>query len=276
MAEVSPVGFWLGQLRALGPANVLVWGLGLGFALFDRAARPWRPLALLYLSVALFLMLGGRSRVSYLAVAYPMLFALGGLAWERLTAGRVATRRALIAVVGVLGLIPIPFALPVLPVDDFIRFQQALGMAPGTEERHRVGPLPQHYADMFGWRELVAAVAKAHRELAPAERRSAVVLGQNYGDAGAVDVLGRRYGLPRAVSGHNNYWLWGPGDWDGRVMIVIDDQDGDGPALFDRWERVGSFDHPLAMPYERHQNIYVGRGFRLDPARAWEMLKHYD
>jgi hypothetical protein len=129
---------------------------------------------------------------------------------------------------------------------------------------------------MFGWEELVAAVARAHRGLPPAERERAVVYGQNYGEAGAVDVLGRRFGLPRALSGHNNYWLWGPDAWDGGVMIVIDDQDGDGPALFEHWERVGSFDHPYAMPYERRQNVYVGRGFRQDPAKAWAGFKSYN
>jgi 4-amino-4-deoxy-L-arabinose transferase-like glycosyltransferase len=142
MIEVSVVDFWTRQLMSAGPANALVWLPGLGFALFARAARAWRLLAIVYLTAAGILMLGGSSRASYLAVAYPMLLALGGVAWESFTAGRVGLRPALLAIVVLLGLVPIPFALPVLPVEGFIRYQAALGMTPETEERHAMGPLP--------------------------------------------------------------------------------------------------------------------------------------
>src|SRR5678810_1171318 len=94
------------------------------------------------------------------------------------------------------------------------------------------------------------------------DRARAVVFGQNYGEAGAVDVLGCRLGLPRAISGHNDYGLWGPGDWDGKVMIVIGGDRADNGAFFDSVEVVGTWDHPLAMPYERGLDISIARGFK--------------
>ena len=109
-----------------------------------------------------------------------------------------ALRGVIFAVVLALGLVPIPFALPLLPVDRFIFYQQSLHMTPSTEEHLQVGLLPQHYADMFGWEEMVREVAAAYEMLSPEERKHVVVFGQNYGEAGAIDVLGKKYGPPRA------------------------------------------------------------------------------
>jgi hypothetical protein len=276
MVAVSIPGFLLGQFLTMGPANALVYLPGLAFALLAPSGRPWRILAVMFLSVAAVLVSAGTSRASYLAAAYPMLLALGGAAWEQWTARRPRLlRAALIAVVALLGLPLVPMALPILPVETFIRYQAALGLQPSTEERTRVGPLPQHYADMFGWDELVDLVARAYQKLTPEERAHAVVFGQNYGEAGAVDVLGPRRGLPRAISGHNSYYLWGPGSWDGRVLIIIGGDEPDNAAWFDSLERVGTWDAPYAMPYERGLGIFIGRGFRYPPKEAWPKLKHF-
>jgi len=255
---------------------VLVYLPGLLYGLLSRTARPWRILGVLFLSVAALLIAAGSSRASYLAVAYPPLFALGGLAWERWTAGRDRwVREPFLALVALLGLPMIPFALPVLPVDLYLKYQSALGQRPTTEERKQVGPLPQGYADMFGWPELVAEVEKAAARLTPEERAHAVVFGQNYGEASAVNVLGKRLGLPPAVSGHNNYALWGPGDWDGKAMIIIGGDPADNAQFFESVERVGVWSHPYAMPYERGLDISIGRGFRGSPAEVWARLRHF-
>ncbi len=277
MVTVGWGEFVLKQIRDVGHGSALVWIPGVVFALIARGGRPWRILAWIYLSVALLLLVGGKSRASYLAIAYPMLMALGGVAWERLLA-RPPWRRlrpALPALIAALGLIAVPFALPVLPVDTFIRYQSALGQGARTEEHQEVGPLSQQYADMFGWEEMTALVDSAYRRLTPEERKHARVFGQNYGEAGAIDVLGRRYGLPRAVSGHNSYWLWGPGDWDGSVLIIIGGDRPDNAAFFEQIEIVGQTRSPYAMPYERGLDVSIGRRLRMPVARAWPALKHY-
>jgi len=276
MAAVSPREFVAGQFLVMGMGNVLVYLPGLLYALFARSGRAWRIFSLLFLAVAVVLVAAGTSRANYLAVAYPPLFALGGMAWERWSAHapRLA-RGALLAVIILLGLPWIPLALPVLPVGEYIRYQAALGRKPSTEERKEVGPLPQHYADMYGWDELVAEVGKAFARLTPEEKKRAVVFGQNYGEAGAIDVLGRKLGLPAAVSGHNNYGLWGPGKWDGSVVIIIGGDRPDNAAFFDSVEVVGTWDHPYAMPYERHLDISIGRGLKSPPQAVWAQLRHY-
>ncbi len=184
-------------------------------------------------------------------------------------------RAGLVAIVAAMGLVGAPLALPILPVKSLLAYQTALGMAPKTEERQEVGPLSQHDADMFGWDELAAMVARARDRLTPEERRHARVFGQNYGEAGAVDVLGRRYGLPPAISGHNSYWMWGPEGWDGRVLIIIGGDPDDNAKWFDQVEIVGTVSSPYAMPYERGLNVSIGRGLKMPVAEAWPKLKRF-
>jgi len=138
-----------------------------------------------------------------------------------------------------------------------------------------MGPLSQQYADMFGWDEMTALVARAAARLTPEERAHCRVFGQNYGEAGAIDVLGRRLGLPRALSGHNSYWMWGPGDWDGSVLIIIGGDRDDNAVFFDHIEIVGQTSSPYSMPYERGLDVSIGRGLRMPVAQAWPRLKHF-
>jgi hypothetical protein len=276
MVAVSPLGFMGGQVLSMNPVTLPLWLGGLLWLLFSRAGREGRPLAVMYLAVALFLTAGGRSRASYLAPAYVTLYAAGSVAFERITAARPRMLRAsAVALVAALGLVALPMALPVLPVDTYIAYAKALGMAPSTEEHHRMGLLPQHYADMFGWPELVDEVEKAYRSLAPEERARCSIFAQNYGEAGAITVLGAGRGLPPALSGHNNFWLWGPGTRSAEVMIIVGGDPEDNSKVFREVTRVGTATSKYAMPYEQDMPIYVGRGLKIPVSELWPMVRRY-
>jgi hypothetical protein len=276
MVAVSPLAFMGGQVLSMNPVTLPLWLGGLLWLLLSRAGREGRPLAVMYLAVAAFLMAGGRSRASYLAPAYVTLFAAGAAAFERITAARPRMlRAATAALVAVMGLVALPLALPVLPVDVYIRYAKALGMAPSTEEHHRMGLLPQHYADMFGWPELVDEVEKAYGSLTPEEQARCSIFAQNYGEAGAITVLGARRGLPPALSGHNNFWLWGPGERSGDVMIVVGGDPEDNARVFREIVRAGTATSKYAMPYEQDMPIYIGRGLKIPLRELWPQLRHY-
>jgi hypothetical protein len=260
----------------MNPVTLPLWLGGLIWLLFSRAGRPGRPLAVMYLAVAAFLMAGGRSRASYLAPAYVSLFAAGAVAFEGWTSSRPrALRAAAVGLMLVAGAALMPFALPVLPVESYIRYAKSLGMAPSTEENLRIGLLPQHYADMFGWEELVDEVEKAYRSLSPEEQARVSIFGQNYGEAGAITVLGRRRGLPPALSGHNNFWLWGPGERSGDVMIVVGGDRDDNERVFRHLEQVGIVRSKYAMPYEQDMPVYIGRGLQIPVSDLWPMVRRY-
>ena len=98
-----------------------------------------------------------------------------------------------------------PMALPVLPVDSYISYAAALGIGPSTAERKELAELPQFYADMHGWETIVDTVAGVYETLPLEDRKRAAIFTFNYGDAGAIDLLGRKRGLPPAIGGHDNY-----------------------------------------------------------------------
>ena len=113
-------------------------------------------------------------------------------------------------------------------------YVRAVGLSAPKDQRDRLGALPLHFAQRFGWPELTAAVAEAYRMLTPEERRRVGVLTYRYHEAGAIDVFGRAEGLPYAIAPHNNYWLWGPGDYTGEVMLVVSDSEASLTGIFEQ------------------------------------------
>ena len=157
----------------------------------------------------------------------------------------------------------------------FIAYQDALGIKAPDTETHRKGLLPQQYADMFGWPEMAAVVAKAYHSLSPEERARCAIFGQNYGQAGAIDLFGPRLGLPKALSAHQNYFLWGPRGYTGEIMLVMDDERETLEEIFESVIEVGVVDHPLAMPYERQKPLHLCRGIKVPIHELWPRIKKW-
>jgi len=130
--------------------------------------------------------------------------------------------------------------------------------------------------DRLGWDELTAAVAGVRDGLPPDERAAACVLTANYGEAGAIDLLGPARGLPPAISGHNNYWLWGPGACSGQVVIAVGLPPGELAALFDAVTPAGAVSCVYCVPEERGAPLAVCRHPRGRLAELWPRLKHFN
>jgi 4-amino-4-deoxy-L-arabinose transferase-like glycosyltransferase len=279
MIAVAPLDFFLGQMVTMHPFTLPLWLGGLVFLFVHPAGARYRLLGWMYVTVFLILMLNGASRSGYLAPAYTWLFAAGGVAIEKVLGHRrrlAWLQPALIVVLLIGGALIAPLAIPVLPVNTFIRYATAIGVAPSAEERHELGPLPQFYADMHGWDAIVATVAGVYRRLPADDRAAARILAPDYGIAGAIDVLGRSQGLPPAISGHNNYWLWGPRDWDGRVLIVIGGDETRLRARFEQVDRVATLMCGYCMPYENDRPVWIARRLRGSVEAFWTAVKHYD
>ena len=280
MQRVNPLDFLRIQVRVHHPLLFPLWLGGLGWLLFGRSARALRPLGITYLVVLGLLVFNGTSRANYLSPAYPMLLAAGATALGAWLARRESVARwvrpaAFVAVVAAAAPF-LPLTLPILPVDDYVRYADRMGMRPSTEERKAVGRLPQFFADMQGWDDLARAIAAVYHGLPAEEQAHCGIYCANYGEAGAVEVIGRRLGLPPPISSHNNYWLWGPGPADRTVMILYGSQRADAERVFERVEEAAIFRTPDCMPYETDNPILVCRGLRLPLADAWARTKHYD
>ncbi|HEX3131528.1 MAG TPA: glycosyltransferase family 39 protein [Thermoanaerobaculia bacterium] len=266
---LSPLAFFAEQIKQMHPLTFPVWFAGLVW-LF-RSSR-YRVLAWVYVA-AFLVLITQSSKAYYLAPAYPPLFAAGAVAFE--TWIRRPVLRAAVAVLLLAGgAVTAPLTLPVLSEEGFVRYAQALGIPLSAGERHEMGALPQHYADMHGWEEMVAEVARVYNTLPPEEKAKAGIFAQNYGEAGAVDLLGRKYGLPKASSGHNNYFLWGP-QGAGEILIIIGGDPEDHRQAFQDVRQAGEILCGYCMPYENNQPVWIARGLKEPIDRIWPMTKHY-
>jgi hypothetical protein len=263
------------QLQIVGPAPALVGLIGLVSLLRRRDDGRLSMLAIAWVVIFAILALNGTSRTGYMAPAYAWLLAGGGVAIERWTARRSGVWvMAIVTVFVVTGVGLAPLALPVLPVETYVRYARALGVAPSTEEKVDVAALPQFFADMNGWPAFVASVERAAAALPPDERSRAAFFGGNYGEAGAVEVLGTA-NLP-VYSAHNNYWLWGPPPDSIDAIVVLTDHPERLATRFAHVERAGTSECGDCMPYENHRPIYVAWGRRISWAELWPVLKHYN
>ena len=269
IAAFSPRAMIADQALGMLPPAIAVWGVGLGALLFWGRLRTFRPLGIAFV-VVLGILLVERSKPYYLAPAYPPLLAGGAIAWESLSerVGWRWLRPALAAVIGGAGLALAPLAIPVLPVETFVSYQRSLGIAPAASERQDIGALPQHFADRFGWPEMAEQVARVWRSLPAEDRQRCLVLGRNYGQAGALRYYGRELGLPFARSQHNSFFEWGPGAGPYEAVLAIGYRRDDLLEAFEEVVEVGRFSHPWVMPYENDQPIFVCRR----PRRPFEEL----
>jgi hypothetical protein len=153
---------------------------------------------------------------------------------------------------------------------------RAIHLEPPRTETSHTAPLPQLFADQFGWQEMVASVAHVYHHLRPEDEKRAAIFCQNYGEAGAIDFFGPKFGLPPAISGHQNYFLWGPRDWTGEVLLVLDTRDDDERELFASVEDLGQIvSSPWAMSFERRTHIYLCRDLKVNVLECWPRVKKW-
>jgi hypothetical protein len=272
---VGPLPFILGQITTLHPLNVFVWGAGLVWLFASPRAKGFRWIGATYLFF-LALMMALHAKDYYLVPIYPMLFAAGGLAWEgtsEKSKARVWRISARAVVLVITTAIIFPMASPVLPPEQWLRYTQALHLRSRPQEKYATGPLPQFYADRFGWQEMVDQITRIYNSLSPEDKAKVGIYCSNYGEASAVNFLGAN--LPFAVSGQNNYFLWGPHGYSGEVMIIVSDATlEEVRQTYASAEIAGEMDHPYSMGFE-HRHIFLARSRKANFSAEWPDFKHY-
>jgi hypothetical protein len=281
---VLPPGKYLvQQVLMMNPITFPFWFGGLLFYFFSREGKTYRTFGWTFVTTILVFLLT-RGKDYYSAPAYAMLFAAGGVVAERLIESvrltpRPKLRGALKAacflwlIVGVAALLPL--VLPVLPVESFLRYQSHLPFEVPKTERSFIGTaLPQYYADEFNWPEMVATVATVYRSLPPDEQAKTAIYCDNYGQAGAIDFFGPHYGLPKAISGHQNYFFWGPRNYTGEIVILVGGDERDAQKQFDSVTVAATQQNPYAFHYEV-QPILLCRGLKWNLQAGWSRVKHW-
>jgi Dolichyl-phosphate-mannose-protein mannosyltransferase len=273
---LSPLAYFAQQVLIIHPFLAPIWITGVFAFFFSPRFRPYRLFGWCYLATfTVFVVLKGKNY--YLAPIYPVFLAAGAVIIENLIerSRQVRLKPAIVVLLVAGGAWFAPVVVPVLPVDQFISYMHKLPFpVPRSEHSHMRAVLPQHYADQFGWVEMVATVAQAYSRLSPEERPGCGIFAQDYGQAGAIDFFGRRYGLPPALSGHQTYFLWGPRGYSGNCLIVLDDKREALESKFERVEYVGMSDNPYAL--EREIPVFICRGAKFGTlADIWPRLRKW-
>lgn len=274
---LSPWQYFSQQILLIFPLSVFIWITGVISFFVALRFRPYRFLGWTYLiAFTVFVVLRGKNY--YLAPIYPVYLSAGCVVIDD-AIDRVRQRYLKpVIVVACLagGAIFAPLAMPVLPIDQFIPYMNRLPIkVPRSEYQHARAALPQHYADQFGWNEIVEKTAEAWNQIPVSDRKDCAIFTQDYGQAGAIDFLGPKHGLPQSLSGHQSWWLWGPRGYTGNCMIVLDDTQERLETHFEQVEYVGRTpDNPYAL--EKNLTVFICHGFKHGTlAQVWPQLKRW-
>jgi len=175
-----------------------------GMVALRRDAR-FAPLVYSVIGVELIFFAAG-GKAYYPAPIYPVIYAAGAMWLDRRLRSTIGLT-AFAAASVVLILVLLPIGLPVLPAQAMVSM--------------KLWQTRKDYADMIGWPELAEETAQVYDTLPANEKAKAVILTQNYGEAGAIDYYGRALGLPGAVSPHLTYWYWAPPRMDPNTVVMV-------------------------------------------------------
>ena len=155
------------------------------------------------------------------------------------------------------------------------------------EVRYRFGPpegpdrSPDHKGqhvcgDKNAWENMAATVARVYDSLPAEDRTRACVFIANYGEAGTIDFFGEEYGFPEAISGHNSYYIWGPGGCTGEIVVSVGLPRNDLGTIFGDVEKEATVRCEYCMPDEDNLPVYVCRDPTEPLEELWPQVKHYD
>jgi hypothetical protein len=267
----GPVGFVLGQLWLVNIALAPLYITGIIAPFVQPHLAKFRFLAATFVGMGVLIVLTN-GKAYYMAGAYPTIFALGAVSVMMLWRWVVALWAVLAAANAFLAL---PYVLPTMPIAQLKAILDRSPFKVPPMERAGIGaPVLQVYDDEFGWRDLAHIVEGVYDALPASDRAKATIYGSNYGDASAINVYGNN--LPFAISGNNQYYLWGPGSSDGSVVIAINVDPLYWAGICNSARIVAyTGDSPYAMPYEVHKPIVLCHGMHPPLQQQWSTFKHY-
>ena len=178
--------------------------------------RLWRTPRLRFIAVAatlivVYVLAWVPGKVYYTDGMAPAVLAAGSLAAERwiARARRPRLRRGVVIAAPLVGAaIILPGVLPIVPAGH-------VHDLPASSQHADLG-------DTIGWPQLTRTVAAQDAALVHAGQPPTSIFTGYYGEAAALDVLDPASRLPPVLSGHNAYWMWGPGRASDRTVLVVD------------------------------------------------------
>jgi hypothetical protein len=229
--------------------------------------RRYRMLGWMYL-IPLALFYFGKGRGYYLGGAYPMLMAMGGVVGERWVGSMSKVPRRVVETAFFTGVVAcgLVMSLIVIPWASSGRLMK-IALEKNGDLR-----------DEIGWDDLVRTVAGIRDSLPPEQQQNVGVMVRNYGEQGAIEILGPAYHLPPPISGTNSAWLRGYPATPPSVLIVLGTSREDAERMFTACRLAGHNGNALGVKNEEsedHPDIFVCGPPRVPWAEFWEDYQGY-
>lgn len=272
------VDFLTGQLILPGPFSILVWLPGILYLFISKELINFRILGIIFLTTFIILILNWHSKAEYLAAAYPIAFIGGGLFWEKVVRGRNTgwIKNAIIVIIFISGIISAPLALPILPVESFIKYSRIIGIGQQNSEQHKLDELPQFYADMFGWEDLARTVSTVYSTIPDSEKNSTIIIASNYGEAGALEYYSAKYNMPPVACPQNSYWYWGyPKNRKINTVIVIGGNEENHLKSCRSVRLAAIHTTEYSMPYENNLPVFICKDITRPLNDIWQSIKYF-
>ena len=277
--QASPPVFLLQQIVIMNPISLPLWLSGLVF-LFTLKGKPYRLFGWMYI-VLFFVFMLQHAKDYFLAPFYPVLFVFGTVAMQQFATSRGWhwlgwLRTNYVPFLVISGIIVAPLTIPMLPLNAEVAYVRAMGGTNVKSENSDTGILPQNFADRFGWDELAVSMSDVYHSLPAGDQAKACIITSNYGEAGALQFYSSKYDLPPIISGHNNYYLWGPGNCTGDVIIYLGQVNIDDlKKTFADVQQVAVTQCQYCMPYENDLPIFLLHGIKVPIEQAWPQTRFF-
>jgi hypothetical protein len=268
---MSNVTFLVEQLLLIYPATFIALP-GFFYLLIDRKVKDFRWIGY-SMVVVLLVYLALHGKTYYTAGIYPLLISAGAVFYEKLLRNNIL-RTGLVVALLFLTWSALPMGIPSKSPEKLVAYFDKMAKITGNDavrryENNKYYPLPQDYADMLGWEELAIIVNRAW-QLAE-HKDQCIIYAENYGQAGAIAILGKKYNLPEAISFSDNFRYWIPRIFDKEIIefIYINHELGkDIELLFSDIREVGHITNPLAREYGAQ--VYLCKNPRSCFNKFWE------
>ncbi|WP_375475205.1 glycosyltransferase family 39 protein [uncultured Nostoc sp.] len=274
---ISTINFTLQQIFQMHTLTFPITLAGFSYYFRDTEGKSYRFIGWVCIIVFGLLIILEAREIYYLAPIYPLLWASGAVKVEKLIYNRRRLKSIILAVLITGGIITMPASLPVLPLETFISYSRfSRYLLPIWEYPFMLEPkqvtAPHRWT--LGWQEAVATVAKVYHSLLPSEQAKCAILAWDYNYAGAIDVLGGAYDLPKSISGDIGYYFWGPRKYSGEIVISVGGDLNYLQKLFNQVNQVAMITNEK-VGKSSNTPIYLCRQIKIPLEQSWLNFRNH-
>lgn len=264
------------EITMMNPITFPIWIAGFFSYFLDKQNKKFMfvgiSFLLVYLVVYLFL-----GRIFYLAPLFPPLIAAGAVQIEKSKTFKPPFTKTLLVLAFIFALILYaPAGLPILSPNSYKTYAKITHIKEIKIWKDPEGFMPQIFANMFEWKELTNNVSHAYNKLTNEEKSQTAIIAGNYAEAGAINIYGPQYNLPKAISTHLDYYNWKPKNLDPKNLIIVGGINAQRNlyVFCSSLTLVGNVYSPYGLPFE-NQPILLCRDLKKPLNDIWPSIKNW-